>query len=145
MPLNREAVYAGLFARVSSINGLVKKSRRVRSVSDTNKTDMPALYQAQTYQRPIYEAGRQTLWELGADIYIYAIDRADAPPTSGGAPMNGLLDGLQAALDFDNQMRNACTLGGLVLKCEITGIETDEGTMGEQAIAKVSINMLTRA
>lgn len=141
MALVREPVYAALFARVAAIPGLKLTSRRVRSISDTPANLLPALFMAQTFQTPIYEAGRVTQWQLGADVYIYAKDPANANP---GAIMNPLMDGLQDALAFDNTMQNACTLGGLALKCEIGPVETDEGTMGEQAIVRAPITILVR-
>jgi hypothetical protein len=139
--LVRETVYAALFARVAALSGLKLTSRRVRSISDVPANLFPALFQAQTHQRPIYADGRVVQWELGADVYIYVKDPAGANP---GALMNPLMDGLQAALAFDNPMGNACTLGGVALRCEIGPVDTDEGTMGEQAIVRAPITILVR-
>ena len=141
MPLVRESIYAALFDRLKAIPGLKLTSRRVRSISDVPANQFPALFVAQTFQRPLYEAGRQTQWELGADVYIYAFDRAGQNP---GAIMNPLMDALTNALAFDNIMNSACTLGGVALKCEIGPVETDEGTMGEQAIVRAPITILVR-
>ena len=141
MALSREPVYAALFTRLAAIPGLKLSSRRVRSISDTPANLFPALFVAQTFQRPIYESGRAVQWELGADVYIYAKDPANSNP---GGVMNPLMDALQAALAFDNTMQNACTLGGLALKCEIGPVATDEGTMGEQSIVCAPITILCR-
>ena len=141
MPLVRETIYGALFLRLQTIAGIKTYSRRMRSIADTPANLMPALYMAQTYQRPLYEAGRAVQWELGADVYLYAFDRANQNP---GGVINPLVDGLYYALAFDNIMLNACTLGGLALKCEIGDIETDEGTMGEQAIVRAPITILVR-
>jgi hypothetical protein len=141
VPLVREAIYAALFDRLKLIPGLKTTSRRLRSIADTPANLLPALYMAQTGQIPSYEAGRQTQWTLGADVYIYARDPANQNP---GAIINPLVDGLQNALAFDNIMQNACTLGGLAIKCEIGEVETDEGTMGEQAIVRAPIAILVR-
>ena len=141
MALSREAVYGALFDRLKAIPGLKLTSRRLRSISDTPANQFPALFMAQTFQRPLYEAGRAIQWELGADVYIYVRDPANANP---GAIINPLVDGLQNALAFDNTMQNACTLGGVALKCEIQELETDEGTMGEQAIVRAPILILVR-
>jgi len=139
MALVRESIYGALFTRLQGIAGLKYTSRRLRSINDTAANQFPALYMAQTYQRPLYEAGRKTQWELGADVYIYAFDRVGKNP---GAIINPLMDGLADALAFDNIMDNACTLGGVALKCELGDVETDEGTMGEQAIVRAPINIL---
>ena len=141
MALVREVIYAALFDRLKAIPGLKLTSRRLRSISDVPANQFPALFMAQTPQRPLYEAGRQTQWELGADVYIYAKDPAGQNP---GAIMNPLMDALTNALAFDNIMNNACTLGGVALKCEIGEVETDEGTMGEQAIVRAPITILVR-
>lgn len=141
MPLVRETVYGALFTRLQTIAGIKTYSRRLRTIADTPANLMPALYMAQTFQRPLYEAGRQTQWELGADVYLYAFDRLNQNP---GGIINPLVDGLYNALAFDNIMQNACTLGGVALKCEIGELETDEGTMGEQAIVRAPIVILVR-
>lgn len=141
MPLVRETIYGALFDRLKTIPGLKLTSRRLKSITDTPGNFLPALYMAQTYQKPYYEPGRQTQWELGADVYIYARDPLNQNP---GAIINPLVDGLQNALAFDNTMQNACTLGGLALKCEIGELETDEGTMGEQAIVRAPVTILVR-
>ena len=141
MPLVRETIYGALFVRLQTIAGIKTYSRRMRSIADTPANLMPALYMAQTFQRPLYEAGRAVQWELGADVYLYAFDRANQNP---GGVINPLVDGLYSALAFDNIMQNSCTLGGLALKCEIGDIETDEGTMGEQAIVRAPITILVR-
>lgn len=142
MALVRETIYAALFTRLQTISGLKLTSRRVRSINDVPANQFPALFMAQTFQTPLYEAGRRTQWQLGADVYIYAFDRAGQNP---GAIMNPLMDGLANALAFDNVMSNACTLGGLALKCEIGPVETDEGTMGEQAIVRAPITILVQS
>jgi hypothetical protein len=58
--------------------------------------------------------------------------------------MNPLVDGLQAALAFDNLMNNACTLGGVCEKCEMGAIDTDEGTMGDFSIIRCPITITVR-
>lgn len=141
MALVRETVYAALFTKVSAIAGLVKKGRNVVSVSDVDNGDFPALFMAQTHQRPTYEAGKQVIWELGADIYIYTKAKGGLV---AGQIMNPLVDGLQLALAFDNLMNNACTLGGVALKCEMGDIDTDEGTMGEFSIIRCPVTITVR-
>lgn len=138
MALDFEAVYAALFERVAAVSGLKTTSRRLRHVNDVSDHEQPALFQAQTGMGAVYAPGRTTFWNLSAALYLYVKDPAGVIP---GQMFNDLLGGLKAALAPDNQQHNACTLGGLVHWARIGAIETDEGTLGEQAIARVPIDM----
>ena len=63
---------------------------------------------------------------------------------SPSSVMNPLLDAVTAALAPDNPINTAQTLGGTVAHCWIEGaIETDEGTLGDQAVAIVPVRILT--
>jgi hypothetical protein len=136
--LVRETIYAALFTRLQAIPGLVTVSRRLQHVNDVPPSAQPALFLAQTRQLADYVTGRTTFWHLHAAIYIYARDPAGQNP---GAILNPIMDGVNAALVMDNDMTNACTLGGLVHWARIGDIETDEGTLGEQAIARIPVEM----
>lgn len=139
MALNTETVYAALAARLFTVPGLVTTSRRLRHVNDVPDTQQPAMFLAQGLQTPSYETGRATQWTLNATAWLYVKDPASAIP---GQVFNTLLNGVRAALAFDNVMQNACTLGGLAMWVRLGTIETDEGTLGEQAIARIPITML---
>lgn len=134
----RETLFAALFARVSAVPGLVTASRRLVHVNDVSPTAQPALFMAQTHQQAQYNTGRTTIWSLGAVLYLYVRDPAGAIP---GQLFNSLLDGVEAALAPDNVQSNACTLGGLAQWVRIGDIETDEGTLGEQSIARIPIDI----
>lgn len=138
MALVRESVYAALFARLSAVPGLKTKSRRLLPPGDVPAINQPALFLAQTGQRFEYAEGRTVFCILGAAVYVYARDPAGKNP---GAIINPIMDGIQAALAPDNAMVNACTLGGIVHWCRMGDVETDEGTMGEQAILRIPIEM----
>jgi hypothetical protein len=136
--LARETIYAALFAKLQAIPGVVTTSRRLQHVNDVPAPQQPALYLAQTSQRADYATGRTVMWHLGAVIYLYVRDPAGSVP---GQLFNTLLDGIANALAPDNAMTNACTLGGLAHWVRIGEIETDEGTLGEQAIARIPVEM----
>lgn len=138
MPLLREPIYAALFDRLKVIPGLKTTSRRLRHVSEVPAQQQPALFLSQGGQRPNYETGRTTLWDLGAVIYVYAKDPKSENP---GSILNPILDAIEAALAFDNPNHNACTLGGLVHWCRLGEMESDEGTMGEQAVVRIEVSM----
>lgn len=141
MPLNRETVYSGLFARLKAIPGIVTSTRRFRVISDFNAADFPALMMTQGAQAPLYETGRETQWRLDADVWIYVRDPAGDNP---GAIMNPIADALAAVFAFDNLQRNACTLGGLVMRAELGAFETDEGTMAEQSVLRAPVSLYCR-
>lgn len=141
MALNRELIYGALFTRLQALTsqGFVTVSRRLRHVNDVLDTEMPALFMAQGKETPSYEAGRTPIWYLRCTLYVYIKDPAGAVP---GQLANSLMDAVTAVFTPDNPNVNSFTIGGLVHHCRIDGtIETDEGTLGEQMIAIIPIEM----
>lgn len=138
MALVRETIFAALFSKLQTVPGLVTVSRRLLHVNDVPASAQPALFLAQTSQRADYATGRTVMWHLSAAVYLYVKDPPGAVP---GKTFNALLDGIANALAPDNAMTNACTLGGLAHWVRIGDIETDEGTLGEQAIARIPVEM----
>lgn len=137
--LQRESIYAPLFERLSLVAGFKTKSRILRHWNDVPEREQPALFMACTYQRPSYQMGRPVEWRLGAQVYIYAHTDGRTPP---GVVLNTLLDSVLGLFAFDNPMQNACTLGGLCLHAQPGDVETDEGTLGSQAVAQFPIDIL---
>ncbi|MFK7088682.1 hypothetical protein AAFM71_07680 [Chromobacterium violaceum] len=141
--MNREAIYSALFERLKAIPGLRTTSRRLRHWSDVDASQQPAMFQAQVRESPIPgdpSRGLPTKWTLSADVYVYARTDGDQAP---GTVLNPLLDAIEAALQPDNPVLRAQTLGGMVEHCWIDGdIETDEGALGDQAVAIVPIRIL---
>jgi hypothetical protein len=138
MNVQRETIYGALWDRIRSIPGIRTASRRLLHVSEVPAGQQPAIFLAQTGQTPAYQAGRTIIWTFGADIYLYVRDPKGKDP---GPIINPIMDALVAVFAPDNQMVNACTFGGLCHKVELGNIETDEGTMGEQAIAIIPVTM----
>lgn len=135
MMVPRETVYAGLFARLAAIPGLVTASRRLRHWSDTPAALQPALFMVQRHERPQQVRGAPSAWTLLVDLYLYAHAGGD-PNAAPAQALNALIDGIEAAL-APEPASGVQTLGGLVSHCWIdpAGIETDEGALGEQAVA----------
>lgn len=75
-----------------------------------------------------------------ADVYIYVKTDGESPSSL----LNPLLDAVEQALQPQHPDINQWqTLGGLATHCWIEGtIETDEGTLGDQAVAIIPINIL---
>lgn len=138
--MNREAIYQALFAKLAAVPGLKTTSRKLRHWSDVQASEQPALFQAQKNEVGIRQQGLDTKWTLNLDIYVYVNTSGEACPAS---QLNQIMDDIEAALLPDNQIKNTNTLGGLVHHCRIEGsIETDEGTLGDQAVAIVPIVIL---
>jgi hypothetical protein len=138
--MNREAIYSALFALVSTAPGLVTTSRKLLHWNDVQSSARPALFQAQKGETAIQSTGLPTKWMLGVDIYVYVSTKGTDHP---GAVLNPILDAIAAKLDmpFPGQPQ---TLGGLVQYARIDGrIETDEGTLGDDAVAIIPVSILT--
>jgi hypothetical protein len=78
---------------------------------------------------------------MHVELYIYNLSTAD-PYASPAIGLNKLMDAVTAAL---SPMGGATeqTLGGLVSYCRINGqINTDEGVLGDQAVAIIPIEIL---
>jgi len=138
----RETIYAALFDRVAAIPGLVSAGRRLKHWSDLPAAQQPALFLAQRGERPTQRRGLPAAWNLTAALYLYVHAGGD-PQAVPATELNRLLDAIEAALAPD-PVQGAQTLGGLVSHCWIDGggIETDEGVLGEQAVAIIPINIL---
>lgn len=142
MSLVRETYYGALATRLQALQsgGTIKTfTRRLAMADEVRQAMQPALFMAQTYQTPKYAAGRQIMWNLGAVLYLYVHDPKNKTP---GVLMNPIMDAITALFVPDNLQANACTFGGLCHHVEVGEIETDEGTLGEQSIARIPIDML---
>lgn len=138
--MNREAIYSALFTLVSAAPGLVTTSRKLLHWNDVPASQRPALFMSQRREMTEQAYGRPTIWRLEVDLYVYVSTQGSAYP---GAVLNPILDAITAKLDnaFAGQPQ---TLGGLVQWARIEGtIETDEGTLGNDAVAIIPVTILT--
>lgn len=140
--MNRESIAAALFTLVSSVGGFKVTSRRLKHWSDVPAEDQPALFQAQgkeivdiTTQR----MGGPNVHRFAFQLYIYVHNNdLNVVPSS---LLNPFLDAIEAVLTTTPGTKQ--TLGGLVQHAYISGaIETDEGVLGDQAVAIVPIEVL---
>jgi hypothetical protein len=141
--MNREPIYAALFALLANAAGFATASRRLRHWSDVAAAEQPALFLAQKSETAEQARGLPTKWTCDVDAYVYcqAPDERTAPTTI----LNPLLDAIEAALAplaGNDVAANAQTLGGLAYHAWINGkIETDEGALGGQSVAIVPIRI----
>jgi len=138
--MNREQIYSALFSRISEIDGFTTISRRLKHWDDVAPSEQPALFQTQKSESVSTVPGMNPVWEFNLELYIYARSSGD-PFNSPAIILNPLVDAIVAAL-APNPISNKQTLGGLVQHCWIEGaIETDEGVLGDQAVAIIPIIM----
>ena len=132
----RNKIFMALAKRLEAIPGIETVSRRLEHWADVSKERQPALYmapQSQTYT--VAGRGMPPKRSLPVSLYLYCNN--DDPSL-----MQDLLDAIEAALEPD-EGEETLTLGGLVSHCRIEGqIETDEGLLGDQAVAIIPISIL---
>lgn len=142
--MNREAIYSALFDLLKKMDGINEFSRILAHWDDVSPSMQPALYMTVVSQNAEQVTGFPTKYTLDAKVWIYT-----HRDTSGVVPsvaINQILDELDAVLKPPAGPSFKQTLGGLVEHCWINGeIVTDEGTLGNQAVATVPIRMLVVA
>jgi hypothetical protein len=144
--MEREPIYAALFERVAGAANFVTKSRRLRHWSEVNPPEQPALFMAQGNEAAAHQAfGTPTTWVLRARLYIYVF--SDDPYRAPAEVLNPLIDAAIAALapppiGPGGRMVQTLGLPNVVQHCWIEGeIETDEGVLGDQAIAIIPVEI----
>jgi hypothetical protein len=140
--MNREPIYAALFAVVAGVPGLVTASRRCRHWTDVAPAEQPALFQVQRAEKIERRTGLPPKHTLAVDLYLYANTGSD-PLLAPASILNPLIDAIEAALLPNDAGGTPQTLSGLVTHAWIDGpIETDEGVLGAQAVAILPISIL---
>jgi hypothetical protein len=142
--MNRELVYAALYAKLAASAGFVTTSRKLRHWSDVAAEEQPALFVIQTNEPVQQQRGMPPKWTLRVNAYIYVNTQAQSDTEVVPSQLlNPLLDAVEAVLAPDDVANYVQTLGGLVSHCWIEGpIETSEGCLGDQEVAIVPIAML---
>ena len=141
--ITRGPIYAALFDRAATAAGFVSAERRLRHWSDVAPAEQPALFMAQKSETAAVKTlGAPTVWTLLVEFYLYA--HSSDPYLSPATVLNPLVDAVEAAL------APAATTGlqdlglpSMVQHAMISGkIETEEGVLGDQAIAIIPVEIL---
>lgn len=140
----REEIAVALFSKIEAPlrdAGAVLVSRRLLHWNDVAVVDMPAAFLAQGNQQPTPSpAGSPTTWRMNFNIYIY-VNETD-PAQSPSTKLNALLDVVESSL-APSRVGLKQQLGGTVEHCWISGtVETDEGVLGNLAMAVVPVEVL---
>ena len=141
--IEREAIYAALWTLASGAANFASANRRLRHWSDVAPAEQPALLMSEKGGHASVKAlGASIVWTLFADCYIYA--HCCDPYTPPAQILNPLLDALEQAL-APSPASGIQNLGlpAMVQHAYIAGkIQTDEGVLGDQAIAIVPVEIL---
>jgi len=165
MALDREVLFDALFKRLSAVPGLRTAARKFKPLASIAVSDMPAMFMMKGGETCKPRRGLPPVWLLEADLLIY-IQHQDGPNSPGpSTELNNIITGIEAALEMTPQELAAMdadpnipddayreikansygtTLGGLCSHCFISGtIQTDEGSLSDQAAAAIPIEILT--
>ncbi len=139
----RETIYAALWALGSGAASFASANRRLRHWADVAPVEQPALFMAEKGSHAEVKAlGASVVWTLYADFYIYV--HSSDPYRAPATILNPLLDALEAAL-APSPTTGIQDLGlpTMVQHAYIAGkVETDEGVLGDQAIAIIPVEIL---
>jgi hypothetical protein len=136
--MDRELIYSTLYSLFGRLPGVQTSSRKLLHWADV--TEFPAFFQAQkTEVATKLGRGVPTKWMLLVDLYVYV--RVEPGKPSSPA-LNKMLDAVVNAIAAPQKIDNKQTLGGIVEDCWIDGqIITDEGTLGELAVAIIPVHI----
>ena len=141
--ISREPIYAALFGLLETAADFAVVDRRLRHWSDVSPPEQPALFMAQkTELASVKTLGAPTVWTLAVDLYLYV--HSSDPHLAPATVLNPLLDAVEAAL-APSATTGLQDLGlpAMVQHAYINGkIETDEGVLGDQAVAIVPVEIL---
>ena len=139
----RESIYAALWTLGAVAASFTSTNRRLRHWADVAPAEQPALFMSEKGGHAVTKAlGAPIAWTLYADFYVYvhSSDLYLAPAML----LNPLLDALEAAL-APSPATGIQNLGlpAMVQHAYISGkVETDEGVLGDQAIAIIPVEIL---
>ena len=141
--ITREPIYAALFGLIETAADFVVVDRRLRHWSDVSAAEQPALFMAQkTETASVKTLGAPTVWTLAVDLYPYV--HSSDPYLAPATVLNPLVDAVEAAL-APSASTGIQDLGvpAQVQHAYISGkIETDEGVLGDQAVAVIPVEIL---
>jgi hypothetical protein len=139
----RETIYAALWTLGAGAARFASANRRLRHWADVAPAEQPALFMSEKGgHAAIKRLGAPIVWTLHAEFYVYV--HSSDPYTAPGTILNPLIDALEAAL-APSPTTGVQNLGlpEMVQHAYIAGkIETDEGVLGDQAIAIVPVEVL---
>ena len=155
MALNREALFDALYQRLVGIGGFMYTSRQFKTYDDLEASPQPALIMTKGSESVENVRGFPPKWTLGGTIYLYCRNDQD-PHVAPSVQLNQLITLVEGAFErtaTESAIPNAqyqdspsdflTTLNGRCSHCWITGtIQTDEGMLGQQAVAVIPFEIV---
>lgn len=148
--MTREPIYQAVyqfFANLTAGNAPLFRTSTRHTVSwdKLAPEETPALLFKQHGEEARRRTGFPTIWTLRPVLMLYAHTGAQSDPSIiPGQILNPLLDAIEQALDVLDPKTGKCTLNGLVSHCAIVGtIDMIEGTLGNEAVAVIPLEILT--
>ena len=139
----REWIYSALWELGANAARFASANRRLRHWADVAPGEQPALFMSEKGgQAAVKRLGAPIVWTLYADFYLYV--HSSDPYLAPATILNPLLDALEAAL-APSPTTGIQNLGlpAMVQHAYISGkVQTDEGVLGDQAIAIVPVEIL---
>ncbi|HVH76760.1 MAG TPA: hypothetical protein VM755_17730 [Stellaceae bacterium] len=136
----RETIYAALWGIAAQAADFVTADRRLRHWTDLSPAEQPALFMTEKGGLAETKAlGAPVVWTLYADFYLYV--HSSDPYLAPSSALNPLVDALEAALaPLPATGVQDLGLPAMVSHAYLAGkIETDEGVLGDQAVAIVPV------
>lgn len=139
MAYSREEVYEALKTSIENLSLFSTVSRKLAMWDQVPTEEQPYLGISQANETSDIVTGLPACWIWKLDLYIYVKAVGDELPST---KLNSLLDQVCAAINCMHPVTGKNDLGmpGVVEYCRVQGtIETDEGTLGDQAVAIVPV------
>lgn len=148
MAIDRELIASALFRVVSASANFTTINRRLRHWADVAPGEQPALFMSERGGEGRSERSNlPVLWTLNFDLFIYTY--SSDPYLAPAILLNPLIDSVERALSPTYAPDGAVTgynqlgLSEMVRWARVMGrIETDEGVLGDQAMAIVPVEVL---
>lgn len=153
--IQREAIFAALFARVAAISGIAYSSRIWKGVDQVPDVQQPCAFLFKGNERILrHDRGMPPTWELEAVVVLGCRVLEADPDAAPSTTINALLDSFEAVIarqplegpaptsPYANNPDLAwgTTLGGLCASVAISGeIEVAEGAVGLQALCVIPL------
>ena len=139
----REMIYSALWELGASATRFASATRRLRHWTDLAPVEQPALFMSEKGGlATVKKLGAPIVWTLYAEFYLYV--HSSDPYLAPASVLNPLLDALEAAL-APSPATGIQNLGlpQMVQYAYIAGkVQTDEGVLGDQAIAIMPVEIL---
>lgn len=145
MSINREAIHTGIYALLQVMleaGTITTLTRKLRHPNDVQPEEMPYVCMvAKSQQRTQQQQHTPAKYLLPIELYVYVARKGS--DEEAATILNQTLDAIDRALErpHNHPMQNLDIPG--VIRAAVEGeITTDEGTLGDIAVAVVPIEVL---